>query len=73
MPAPNTAPLKPQTSTNYQIGSVFQRGKLSLDGDIYYITFDNLLGTETDPISKETVYFNQGGATYKGVEGQVSR
>jgi iron complex outermembrane receptor protein len=72
VPAPNTAPLKPQTSTNYQLGSVFQRGKLSLDGDIYYITFDNLLGTQTDAITKETVYYNQGGATYKGVEGQDS-
>ena len=70
VPAPNTAPLKPQTSTNYQIGSVFHRGKLSLDGDIYYITFDNLLGSQV--VNGETEYYNQGGALYEGVEGQVS-
>ena len=70
VPAPNTAALQPQTSTNYQVGSVFHRGKLSLDGDLYYITFRNKLGNET--VNGETVYYNQGGATYQGVEGQVS-
>jgi iron complex outermembrane receptor protein len=70
VPSPDTAPLKPQTSTNYQIGSVFHRGKLSLDGDLYYITFDNMLQTET--IGQDTVYLNAGGAIYKGVEGEAS-
>lgn len=67
---PDVSALKPQSSTNYQIGSVFHRGKLSLDADVYYITFRNLLQTTT--VGQETVYSNLGGATYKGVEAQVS-
>ena len=70
VPAPNTAALKPQSSTNYQLGTVFHRGKLSLDADVYYITFRDLLTSTV--IAGETVYDNIGGATYKGVEGQVS-
>ena len=61
----------PQLTTNYQIGIVGKSGSLVWDADIYQITFTNkyvsngLGGTAA-------AYVNIGGATYKGVEGQIT-
>lgn len=69
---PNTTlnDLKPQTSTNYQLGTVFQRGHFTLDADVYQVDFKNKfiqLG------SGATAYYtNMGGAQYKGVEAQAA-
>ncbi|WP_374572096.1 TonB-dependent receptor [Phenylobacterium sp.] len=63
--------LKPQQSTNYQLGTVFNTDRLTLDGDVYYIEFTDKfakVGPKSDPY-----YTNLPGTTvYKGVEGQVS-
>jgi iron complex outermembrane receptor protein len=72
---PNLNDLKPQTSTNYQAGTVYHGSRVTVDADIYYISFKNKLQTVsvTDPTAGlETVSFNLGGATYKGVEGVVT-
>ena len=75
---PNTSQLSPQTSTNYQMGSVFHGSRVSVDGDIYYIDFDNKVQSApcalNDPTCNvgETKFFNLGGAIYKGLEGQVT-
>ncbi len=72
---PNLNDLSPQKSTNYQIGTVYHGGRLTIDADIYYIDFVNKLQTAsiTDPVAGlETVEFNLGGAVYKGVEGVVT-
>ncbi|MDY7575858.1 TonB-dependent receptor [Actimicrobium sp. CCI2.3] len=63
--------IEPQRSTNYQLGVVHKTDKLLFDADLYYIDFSNkfaiLPGTDAQP-----VYYNQGGVTYKGLEGQVT-
>ena len=65
---PNVGALKPQTSTNYQIGTVFNAERFTFDGDLYYIDFNNKV---TSTVSNgETVFTNLGGAVYKGVEAQ---
>lgn len=67
---PGLSHPQPQTSTNYQLGAVHQSPDLMLDGDIYYIDFNNKIastGTGTD-----LVYYNQGGVVYKGVEGSAT-
>jgi iron complex outermembrane receptor protein len=72
---PNLADLKPQTSTNYQAGIVYHGGRFTADADVYDIDFKNKLQTVTVPLATggtETDNFNLGGATYKGVEGQVT-
>ncbi|HEY2749987.1 TonB-dependent receptor [Phenylobacterium sp.] len=72
---PNLDQLQPQESTNYQAGLVYHGSRVSFDADVYYIDFKNKLQTVsvTDPVAGlETVNFNLGGATYKGVEGQVT-
>ena len=72
---PQLSQLQPQQSTNYQTGVVYHGSRITFDADIYYIDFKNKLQTVSvnDPIAGlETVNFNLGGATYKGVEGSVT-
>ncbi|MGA0602104.1 TonB-dependent receptor [Caulobacter sp. KR2-114] len=75
---PNTGNLKPQETRNYQIGTVFQSGRVSFDADVYYIDFNNLLQSfvcapgSTTCTPNDTVWFNSGGATYKGFEGEAT-
>jgi iron complex outermembrane receptor protein len=70
--APNLDDLKPQLSTNYQVGAVYHGGSLTLDADAYYIEFKNKLQSALNPVTKETDQFNLGGATYKGIEAQAT-
>jgi iron complex outermembrane receptor protein len=72
---PQLSQLQPQKSTNYQTGVVYHASRFTVDADLYYIDFKNKLQTAsvTDPIAGlETVSFNLGGATYKGVEGSAT-
>ena len=63
---PSLSTPKPQTSTNYQLGSVHQSQNLSFDADIYRIDFnDKIASTGT---GNDQVYFNQGGVVYQGIE-----
>jgi iron complex outermembrane receptor protein len=67
----------PQQSTNYQLGTVFSAGKLSVDADIYHIDFLHKLQTQTvtDPTSpqfNEQIETNNGNAVFDGVEGQAT-
>ncbi len=68
---PNNNSSNPQKSTNYQLGVVNKAGDLAWDADIYRIEFDNkyvsngLGGTAA-------AFLNLGGATYKGVEAQLT-
>jgi iron complex outermembrane receptor protein len=72
---PGNNSIVPQTSTNYQLGTVFTRSKLTIDADVYYIDFKNKLQSQTitdptSPLFNETIETNSGGAHYSGVEGQ---
>ena len=59
--------LSPQDTWNYQIGSTYQTDAFTVSADGYYIEFGNRIGSR--PISGgDTLYFNSGGATYKGLE-----
>ena len=69
---PSQQKVVPQESTNYQLGTVFSAGKLTFDGDVYYIDFQHKIQTLTDLATNETYETNLGGATYKGIEGQAT-
>ena len=72
---PNAADEKPQQSKNYQLGTVFHGGRLSLDADVYYIEFKNKfqsISLTTGPQAGETIFYNLGGAIYKGAEAQAT-
>ena len=63
-------PLKPEETTNCQIGTSVRKHNWTLGADIYYIDFDNYLSPQSITVggSQETTYVNGGGAIYKGVE-----
>jgi iron complex outermembrane receptor protein len=67
---------KAQTTTNYQVGTVYYADNWTFDGDIYYIGVDNNISFQsctsppfTGPVG-ETCALNTGVATYKGIEGE---
>ncbi|WP_243041196.1 TonB-dependent receptor domain-containing protein [Dyella sedimenti] len=62
--------LKPEQTTNYQLGTAYATRQFTFGADIYYIDFSNYL-TETEVKTgngNETTYINAGGAVYKGAE-----
>ncbi|WP_239000622.1 TonB-dependent receptor [Novosphingobium pentaromativorans] len=67
---PSNNTLKPQTSSNYQVGAVYHGSHISVDADYYYIDFNNKFASKK--VGGDTVFYNQGGVVYKGVEGQVT-
>ena len=56
----------PETTTNYQVGTVFNRRWLNANADLYYITLDNFL--QSTSVGGITLFSNNGGAVYKGAE-----
>lgn len=66
------AAVKPQTSTNYQVGTVWHGRKVSVDLDGYIINVNNKIATTTDTTAFSGTLVNIGTVHYKGVEGQVA-
>jgi iron complex outermembrane receptor protein len=68
-PAKNSS--APQTSTNYQLGIVGKAAQLTWDADVYRIDFKNKY-VSNGLGGSDAAYVNVGGATYQGVEAQVT-
>jgi iron complex outermembrane receptor protein len=66
--------LKPELTTNYQIGTTYADSRLTFGADIYYINFSNYISeTEVSTSSgTEDAYVNGGGAVYRGVETEAT-
>ena len=62
------SPTAPQTTTTYQIGSVYTAGNLTLDGDFYHIDANNVLVASKH--SGCFCYLNTGQGRYYGWEAQ---
>lgn len=62
--------LKPELTTNFQLGTAYASRALTFGADVYYIRFSNLLAETTVATDNgnESVYVNGGGAIYKGAE-----
>lgn len=71
----NSSPVKsgsfpnPETTTNYQLGTVFYADNFTFDADFYMIGVNNNFITATDN-QGDTYYVNAGRALYKGLEGE---
>ena len=72
---PSLSGLAPQTSTNYQLGTVYHGSNWTADFDLYKIDFKNMIGTVTGPTTLpdgtpcpqgETCYYNAGGRDLSG-------
>ncbi|HLI65437.1 MAG TPA: TonB-dependent receptor [Caulobacteraceae bacterium] len=65
--------LQPETTTNYQLGTVYTRGNLTFDADVYDIEAKNLnvpcIVPGTPP---QAAFCNVGSGTYIGVEGEAA-
>lgn len=63
-----------ETTTNYQLGTVFYADMFTFDADVYYIPVKNNYVSEncslTGGPSGETCFVNTGTATYKGIEAE---
>lgn len=69
--AQNLAALKPETSTNYQVGTVWHGSKVSVDIDGYIIDVNNKIAKDTTVGAPSNSLVNVGTVHYRGVEGQV--
>jgi iron complex outermembrane recepter protein len=63
----------PETTTNYQFGTVYYADQFTFDADVYYIPIHNNYvpeqgGCSFDP--QQSCYINNGSATYQGLEGE---
>jgi iron complex outermembrane receptor protein len=62
---------KAETTTNYQVGTVYYADNFTIDGDLYYIGVNNNIGfSACSSNPSETCAVNTGTAQYKGVEGE---
>ncbi|MBC2665333.1 TonB-dependent receptor [Novosphingobium flavum] len=68
----NLSLLQPQTSTNYQVGTVWHGSKVSVDVDAYMIDVNNKIASDTSVGAPANALVNIGRVKYKGAEGQVS-
>jgi iron complex outermembrane receptor protein len=68
---PQIAGIQPQTTVNYQAGTVYKSNRITADFDIYQVTADNFPITNTLSTG-ETIYQNGGTARYRGIEGEGS-
>ncbi len=69
--------LKPETTTNYQAGTVFTHGSFTADADVYRIDATNLYlpCALPNPIAGDAPlsgFCNLGSARYSGVEGEAA-
>lgn len=67
---PNGFPA-PETTTNYQVGTVYYSDNFTFDADVYYIPISNnevAVACSYDP--SDQCFENTGTATYKGIEGE---
>ncbi len=60
----------PEATTNEQIGTAWNTDGLTLSLDAYHIDFSNKI--ESRKIGTQTLFYNAGGAIYKGIEGEAT-
>ncbi len=66
-----TAFPKAETTTNFQVGTVYYADHYTFDADIYYIPINNNYISQPCPGNvNDTCFINNGKATYQGIEGE---
>lgn len=70
----NTDSLVPESTINFQTGFAYQDRHWAFGGDLYNIHFQNFIDSTKEKIngSNQTVFFNQGGVIYRGVEAEAA-
>jgi len=70
VPDPGKNNVKPQETTNYQVGTVYKSGRFNADFDAYWIDYKNFPLTITDTATSQQYYALASGAYYSGLEAQ---
>jgi iron complex outermembrane recepter protein len=61
----------PETTTNYQLGTVYYADQFTFDADVYYIPIhNNYIVVTCSYDANESCYQNNGEAIYQGLEGE---
>jgi iron complex outermembrane receptor protein len=71
----NTNAYQPEETYNYQTGLDYQDQHLALGADVYLVHFLNYIASKSDPNhpgSANNIFYNAGGAIYKGIEGEAA-
>jgi iron complex outermembrane receptor protein len=71
----NTNAYQPEETWNYQTGVAYQDQHLALGADVYLVHFMNYIASKPDPNepgSANDIFYNAGGAIYKGIEGEAT-
>jgi iron complex outermembrane receptor protein len=63
-------PPKPTLAKTYQLGTVLQHNRWTLDVDAYYVHFQNGYQSYTDPTTLEPVFVATGPSNTKGIEAE---
>jgi len=66
------AAVQPQTTTNYQLGTVWHGKRVSIDLDTYLIEVNNKIQSDTSATAVSGALVNIGSVKYKGVEGSIA-
>ena len=65
--------VKPQHSTNYQVGTVFKQDRFNADIDLYYVDFKNYAYSgPADALGDPAYYGVARGAYYSGIEAEAT-
>ena len=65
--------IKPELSTNYQLGTVFKQDRFNADVDVYYVDFKNYAYNGPADTNGDPLYYGIArGAYYSGVEGEAT-
>jgi iron complex outermembrane receptor protein len=71
----NSNAYQPEQTYNYQAGTEYQDQHLALGADVYLVHFMNYIASKADPSepgSANDIFYNAGGAIYKGIEGEAA-
>lgn len=68
--APQGDPLAPQSTWNYQFGTSYQNGPISVSADAYYINWQNFV--KHTSVNGQTIFTNGGGAHIQGLEAEAT-
>ena len=64
---------KPTSANSYQVGTVLKQRRMTLNGDYYYINFQNVYNSLPDPnVASATQYTQAGNTAAKGFEGEAN-
>ena len=67
---PNKSAEAPEQTWNYQTGLAYQDQHLALGADVYLVHFTNYIAHSGTGVNE--VFYNGGGAVYKGIEGEAT-